>query len=63
MSTLLNKQFDGELLTGDADSSPSTSLIDSFLAEVRAGRVARTNLWEIRLNPPLRAKPAATCVD
>ena len=45
MSTLLNKQFDGELLTGDADSSQSTSLIDSFLAEVRAGTVARTNLW------------------
>ena len=53
MSTLLNKQFDGEPLSGDADSSQSTSLIDSFLAEVRVGRVARTNLWEIRLNPPV----------
>ena len=46
----LNKTFDGEFRDG---KSKSTSLIDTFLSEVRTSGVARTNLFEVRINPPI----------
>ena len=46
----LNQTFDGEFRDG---KSKSTSLIDTFLSEVRTSGVARTNLFEVRINPPI----------
>ena len=46
----LNQTFDGEFRD---DKSKSTSLIDTFLSEVRTSGVARTNLFEVRINPPI----------